>query len=134
MKKLIWLLFTFFTLVFLSACGQHATFQGKWKAQKANGENIDIFFNDKTGKLGNKEFHYKIDKSGYQDNTKYYSITVSETYHYTILFPDDDMKIATLIEPEDPSSDPLYGEMLYAMNRDAYPDFDDYVDKYLYQD
>jgi hypothetical protein len=134
MKKLIWLLFTFFTLVFLSACGQHATFQGKWKAQKANGENIDIVFNDKTGKLGNKEFHYKIDDSGYQDNTKYYSITVSETYHYTILFPDDDMKIATLIEPEDPSSDPLYGEMLYAMNRDAYPDFDDYVDKYLYQD
>ncbi|MCY7017414.1 hypothetical protein [Streptococcus sanguinis] len=134
MKKLTWLLFTFFTLVFLSACGQHATFQGKWKAQKANGENIDIVFNDKTGKLGNKEFHYKIDDSGYQDNTKYYSITVSETYHYTILFPDDDMKIATLIEPEDPSSDPLYGEMLYAMNRDAYPDFDDYVDKYLYQD
>ncbi len=134
MKKLIWLLFTFFTLVFLSACGQHATFQGKWKAQKANGENIDIVFNDKTGKLGNKEFHYKIDDSGYQDNTKYYSITVSETYHYTILFPDDDMKIATLIEPEDPSRDPLYGEMLYAMNRDAYPDFDDYVDKYLYQD
>ena len=134
MKKLIWLLFTFFTLVFLSACGQHATFQGKWKAQKANGENIDIVFNDKTGKLGNKEFHYKINNSGYQDNTKYYSITVSETYHYTILFPDDDMKIATLIEPEDPSSDPLYGEMLYAMNRDAYPDFDDYVDKYLYQD
>jgi len=134
MKKLTWLLFTFFTLVFLSACGQHATFQGKWKAQKANGENIDIVFNDKTGKLGNKEFHYKIDDSGYQDNTKYYSITVSETYHYTILFPEDDMKIATLIEPEDPSSDPLYGEMLYAMNRDAYPDFDDYVDKYLYQD
>ena len=134
MKKLTCLLFTFFTLVFLSACGQHATFQGKWKAQKANGENIDIVFNDKTGKLGNKEFHYKIDDSGYQDNTKYYSITVSETYHYTILFPDDDMKIATLIEPEDPSSDPLYGEMLYAMNRDAYPDFDDYVDKYLYQD
>ena len=25
----------------------------------------------------------------------------------------------------------LYGEMLYAMNRNEYPDFDDYVDKYL---
>ncbi|SQF70946.1 hypothetical protein [Streptococcus sanguinis] len=116
MKKLTWLFITFLTLIFLSACSQYASFQGKWKAQKANGEDIDIVFNDKTGKLGDKEFHYKIDKSGYQDNTKYYSITVSDTYHYTILFPDDDMKIATLLEPDDPSSDPLYGEMLYAMN------------------
>ena len=132
MKKLTWLFITVLTLIFLSACGQHASFQGKWKAQKANGEDIDIVFNDKTGKLGDKEFHYKIDKSGYQDNTKYYSITVSDTYHYTILFPDDDMKIATLLEPDDPSSDPLYGEMLYAMNRNEYPDFDDYVNKYLH--
>ena len=116
MKKLTWLFITVLTLIFLSACGQHTSFQGKWKAQKANGEDIDIVFNDKTGKLG---------------NTKYYSITVSDTYHYTILFPDDDMKIATLLEPDDPSSDPLYGEMLYAMNRNEYPDFDDYVDKYL---
>ena len=131
MKKLTLLFTTFLTLIFLSACGQHTSFQGKWKAQKANGENIDIVFNDKTGKLGDKEFHYKIDKSGYQDNTKYYSITVSDTYHYTILFPDDDMKIATLLEPDDPSSDPLSGEMLYAINRNEHPDFADYVDKYL---
>ena len=69
MKKLTWLFITVLTLIFLSACGQHTSFQGKWKAQKANGEDIDIVFNDKTGKLGDKEFHYKIDKSSYQDNT-----------------------------------------------------------------
>ena len=79
MKKLTLLFTTFLTLIFLSACGHYASFQGKWKAQKANGEDIDIVFNDKTGKLGDKEFYYKIDKSGYQDNTKYYSITVSDT-------------------------------------------------------
>ena len=60
MKKLTWLFITVLTLIFLSACGQHTSFQGKWKAQKANGEDIDIIFNDKTGKLGDKEFHYKI--------------------------------------------------------------------------
>ena len=91
MKKLTLLFTTFLTLIFLSACGQHTSFQGKWKAQKANGEDIDIVFNDKT-----------------------------------------DMKIATLLEPDYPSSDPLYVEMLYAMNRNEYPDFDDYVDKYLH--
>ena len=118
MKKSIVFVFTVFILICLSACsilgiGRGETYRGKWKAQSSAGENIDLVFEENTGKLGDKEFHYDLDKSGYENNTKYYSITVNDTYHYTIAFPDNDLKIAVLLEPDDPR-DPLYGEMLYA--------------------
>ncbi|MCD1276295.1 hypothetical protein [Streptococcus sinensis] len=135
MKKSIVFVFTVFILICLSACsilgiGRGETYRGKWKAQSSAGENIDLVFEENTGKLGDKEFHYVLDKSGYEDNTKYYSITVNDTYHYTIAFPDNDLKIAVLLEPDDPR-DPLYGEMLYAMNRQKHPDFQKYIDNYL---
>lgn len=135
MKKLKYLFLVLITITLLSACGlvgkTQGSFRGKWKAQDSNGKDIEMVFNENSGKIGDKEFDYTIAKEGHEQDTKYYRITVSDTYHYTIIFPDNDMKIAILLEPDDPYSDPLYGEMLYAMNRNEYPDFDDYVDKYL---
>ncbi|MCY7041245.1 hypothetical protein MK370_06815 [Streptococcus sanguinis] len=136
MNKLKFLFLVLITATLLSACGlvgkTQGGFRGKWKAQDSDGKDIEMIFNEDNGKIGDKEFDYTISKEGHDQDTKYYRITVSDTYHYTIIFPDNDMKIAILIEPDDPYSDPLYGEMLYAMNRNEYPDFDDYVDKYLH--
>ena len=42
MKKLTLLFTTFLTLIFLSACGQHTSFQGKWKAQKATARTLTL--------------------------------------------------------------------------------------------
>lgn len=155
MKQLKWLVLPLLALTVLSACSllpnsssqsqdndsppqkgssqsqDQPNLRGKWKATKQTEEEIDLVFNRDKGQLGEQEFDYTVDDSGVQDLMPYFCITVSDTYHYTIVFPDTSSDIAVLIEPDDYEEDPFYGEMLYAMNRREYPEFQDYLDKYL---
>lgn len=134
MKKLITYLSILITLLVLTACSGSNAIVGDWKAQAPDGSNRTIQISKKEIIVDGIADSYKQYGLGFENGISYYSLKVEPEEgtqrQITVVFPDKDKNVALIMIPED-SDEPLKGTLLYAMNKEEQPDYQEYVRKYL---
>lgn len=118
------------TLALLASCKPSDKYVGDWLAISRDGEKVDINFSKEkimtiTDETGDEE-EYELNQTGtgFQNNVSYYHIKIDSLSHYVIFENKKDEANAILVKQTNVASDfeDLVGEIIYAMNRDSYPD------------
>ncbi|OFI50254.1 glycosyltransferase [Floricoccus tropicus] len=116
-------------VIILTGCKGSKDIQGNWKAQNNDGKNVTIQISDKDITVDGNKLEYKQNAVGNKNGLKYKGIMVDDI-QYVIVFPEKDKNIAYMMKPES-SDDYLYGTLIFAMNKNDYPSYKDYADRYI---
>lgn len=136
-KKLKRLLLVIFSctvmLTTLSGCAgmpDRDDVKGKWKATAPGNVKNDIKITDNKLIFNGTSNKIKFTKKGFENDAQYLGFKFNGKT-YSIVLPDKDNRdIAFIVEVHD-EDDMLSGKVLFVMNRNKYPDYQKYCDKYL---
>lgn len=116
-------------LILLTACKGTKEIEGVWHAQESSGKNLIIEFLEEEVVVEGKKSAYSQEGFGNRNGVSYVYFKQNGEY-YSIIFPDKDHDLAVLIEPKS-TDNYLEGKMLYALNRNEEPNYQEYVKKYF---
>lgn len=131
-KKLVVFLVMCVLTLSLTGCKASDSYQGKWFATMGNGEECEIEFSEKTMTITKdgqvvEEQNFKQNQTGFKNNVSYYGIQAENGQSYSIVFPNKkEKKNAVFVEPTS-SDEPTDGSILYALDRNDYPDYSQYL-------
>ena len=117
------------SLLFLSSCSGSKVIQGRWKAQDVSKSYSGIIFQSKKLIIDKEDYDYTQNKMGSENGIDYYGFEI-DGEEFIIIFPDKTHKnIALFIKPS--YDNPLKGQLIYALNRNDKPDYEEYVKEYI---
>ncbi|AXJ12899.1 hypothetical protein [Streptococcus pluranimalium] len=127
----LWIVGILILLVMVACSTQTRPYTGEWYAQAANGKKVKMNFKKEKVTIGEDEFSYEETGHGEFNNGRTFFTITDKQKEYTIAFPEKDNDIAMMLQPDDVEKEPNVGTILYAMHREEYPNFDDYIGRYL---
>ncbi len=117
-------------LLLATSCKVSENVQGTWFAQDGDNEDHIIKFDEKMMIIDGVEYEVKQTSVTINNNVRYYGFNHNGKI-YVVFFPNgDDISRAILLYPYD-MDDKLKGKVLYVMNRNEKPDYEEYVNLYL---
>lgn len=116
-------------LLILTACKGSKQIQGRWKAQDSAGTNVMITVSKDTIKIGDETYDYTQNIVGFKNSTRYYGLIIDKQL-YSFIIPSKKKDVALLLQP-DSEDNYLLGSLVYAMDKNTYPDYQEYVTDYL---
>ena len=113
---------------------------GTWQAQDSNGKNKIIKISKKKlvidGHIVSNNqylsgYRYQSKDNIIRDNRRiyYYGFSTKNNTSFSIAFPDKDKRIALLVASD--NEDALKGKMIYVLNKNNQPNYQQYSSKYL---
>lgn len=131
-KGILWGLIVLFLLV---GCSASDKIQGKWYGTSGDGVKHTVDLSEDKAVVTNDEesstYELKQVAVGIKNGVRYYGITLDGDT-FSVIFPEDNEEVAFMLSVEEGNY--LEGRVVFALDTEDYPDYQEYYDKYITQE
>ena len=119
----------------LTGCSGSKAIRGAWNAQDSEGNNYVLEFDERKITLSQGEeketLTYEQNAVGTENGIKYYGLTI-DNVSYSVIFPEKENQDLALFVKVTDEDNYLEGNLVYAINKNDEPNYQDYASKYIH--